>query len=373
MRARLCPIVFLLLSAIACKQTYEPPEIAHPPNDLVVEGWIETNGSDSTVFTLSRTVKLDSNAYTPESGATVVIEDALQNSYPLHEIQPGTYSYPPFAFGNNTSYRLHITTGGKQYVSAYIPLISNPPIDSLNFIRQQTDLHDGVQIYANSHDPQNKTHYYRWQYEETWEFHSAVEATVQFDPNTRSIYSIVPGVGYICWHDQSSTDIIVASTTQLSSDVAYGVPIIFIPNGSEKLTVRYSILARQYGLTKDAFTWWQTLQKNTEQIGSIIGVQPSANPGNIRCLSDTSEQVLGFISGGNSQTQRIFITNDQVKPWDYRTDCQDMTTSAAKFYDVWTQGYLPWLQETSTGTIHYEYKTCVDCRLTGTDIRPSFW
>jgi hypothetical protein len=363
----------LLLPAIACKQTYEPPAISHPPSDLVVEGWIETNGSDSTVFTLSRTVKLDSNAYTPESGATVVLEDSLQNSYPLHETQPGSYTYPAFAFNNNTSYRLHITTGGKEYASAYVPLVSSPPIDSVNFVRQQTELNNGVQIYASSHDPLNKTRYYRWQYQETWEFHSAVEATVQFDQNTRSIFTIMPGIGYVCWHNQNSTDIVLASTTQLSSDLAYEVPIIFIPDGSQKLTVRYSIFVKQYGLTKDAFTWWQILQKNTEQIGSIFGVQPSANPGNIRCLTDTSELVLGFVSGGNSQTQRIFITNDQIKPWEYKTDCVDATCSPSAFYNYWDQGFLPWLQETPSGLVHYEYKTCVDCRLTGTDIRPSFW
>jgi len=373
MRTYLYPIFLLLLPALACKQTYEPPVIAHPPNDLVVEGWIETNGVDSTVFTLSRTVKLDSNAYTPESGATVVIEDSLQNTYPLRETQPGTYSYPAFVFNNTTTYRMRITTGGKQYASDFVSLVSSPPIDSINFIRQQTDARDGVQIYANSHDPQNKTHYYRWQYSETWEFHSAVQATVAFDPGSRSIYNILPGVGYTCWHTNNSTDIILASTTQLSSDLAYEVPIIFIPNGTQKLTVRYSIMARQYALTKEAFTWWQTLQKNTEQIGSIFGVQPSANKGNIRCISDTSEQVLGFVGGGNTRTRRLFITNDQIQPWNYSTDCVDATISPAKFYDEWVQGYLPWMQETATGTVHYEYKTCVDCRLTGTDIRPSFW
>jgi len=373
MSTRFYYIPFLLLPALACKQTYDPPAISHPPNNLVVEGWIETNGSDSTIFTLSRTVKLDSNAYTPETGATVVLEDSGQNSYPLQQTQPGTYSYPPFAFNPNTSYRLRITAGGKDYASAYVPLVSSPPLDSVNFVRQQTEANNGVQIYASSHDPQNRTHYYRWQYQETWEFHSAVEATVQFDPNSRSIYTILPGLGYVCWQNNNSTDIVLTSTTQLNSDVAYKVPVVFIPNGSQKLTVRYSVLVKQHGLTKDAFTWWQTLQKNTEQIGSIFGVQPSANPGNIRCLTDTSEQVLGFVGGGNTQTQRIFITNDQIKPWDYKTDCEDATVSPTAFYNYWVQGYLPWLQETPSGLVHYEYKTCVDCRLTGTDVRPSFW
>ena len=172
----------------------------------------------------------------------------------------------------------------------------------------------------------------------------------------------------------SGVPILLASSTQLAQDVIYKAPVNFIPAGSQQISVRYSILVTQYALTRDAFAWWQTLQKNTELIGSIFGVQPSANPGNIYCISDSSEQVLGYVGGGNTHSQRIFITNDQVLPWDYNSGCIDMVDSGKiSINDLWNSGFLPYYIIPASGLIHYSFKTCIDCTLTGTNIRPSFW
>src|SRR6185437_180986 len=178
-------------------------------------------------------------------------------------------------------------------------------------------------------------------YQECWELHSPFE----------SIYEYVPGVGvtpvthiddYVYWHYNDYSDILLASSTQLNHDLIYDAPIVFIPDTSQKITVRYSILVTQYALTKDAFAWWQALQKNTEQIGSIFGVQPSANPGNIHCLSDTAEPVLGYVSGGNSRSQRLFISNAEVLPWHYESGCLDLDTVGVTFDALYAGGYLPW-------------------------------
>jgi hypothetical protein len=372
MRRQLLYMSLALLVATGCKQTYAPPAVSHPPDYLVVEGFIESNGVDPTVFQLSHTLKLDSNTYTPEPGATVAVEDSMHDSYPLTETQPGTYYLPSYPFNNNSSYRLHIrTAGGKEYASDYAPLVYNPPIDSITFVRIQSDVHDGVQVHANTHDPQNNTHYYRWKYQETWQFHSVFEEAFVYVPGQ----GLVGAVGlnnYVCWHYDSSTAVVLGSTAQLGQDIVFHAPLVFIPNGSQQMTVRYSILVKQYALNKDAFAWWQTLQKNTEQIGSIFGVQPSANPGNIHCLTDTTEQVLGYISGGNTDSKRIFITNDQIQPWKYITDCPDMPVKGNVLNWI-EQGYLIWQVETATGIVHLAYKTCVDCTLTGTNQKPSFW
>jgi hypothetical protein len=250
--------------------------------------------------------------------------------------------------------------------------VYNPPIDSISWVKLDNDVHKGVQIYANTHDPQNNTHYYRWQYSECWEFHSAFEQTVKWIPG-QGLVGITDINNHICWHYGNSSNIILASSTQLGQDVIHEAPIVFIPDGAQQLSFRYSILVTQNTMTKEAFDWWQILQKNSEQLGSIFGTQPSAIRGNIHCLTDTSEQVLGYVGGGNTRSQRIFITHVQVSPWDYESGCVDMVTGSSDFTFYFNQGYLPWLSEIATGKTHFAIAKCVDCTLTGSNIRPSFW
>ncbi|HEY4107388.1 DUF4249 domain-containing protein [Puia sp.] len=368
--------LILLIASLGCRQTYQPPAIANPPDYLVVEGFINTNAGDTTFFNLSHTVKLDTNAYHPESGAMVTVEGNDNSSFPLREITPGIYGSQLPALNYSVPYRLHIVTAaGKQYASDYVQLVANPPIDSISWKRLDNDVHQGIQIYANTHDPQNKTHYYRWDYSETWEFHSPYFATVKYVPGT-GLVGYSPNTITTCWHSDRATGIFLGTSTQLSQDLIYEAPLVLIPIGSQQITVRYSILVTQYALTQEAFNWWQILQKNTEQIGSIFGVQPSANKGNIRCLTDTAETVLGFVSGGNIQSQRIFITNDQVFPWYYDPDCLDQkVTNNIDSLKYWFSiGYLPWSLDLSPpNKAHFAYKTCVDCTLTGTNVKPSFW
>jgi len=364
-----------LISLLGCKQTYLPPAIANPPNYLVVEAFLNTNFGESAIIHLSHTIRVDSNGYIPELGATVTVEGSDNTQYKFSELGNGAYSAPLSALDYNTTYRLHIvTTAGKQYASDYIPLVPSPSIDSISWKRIDNDIHQGVQIYANTHDPLNKTQFYRWDYEETWEFHTPYFATIQYVPLGR-VENYSPNTISVCWHDDLATSIVLGTSTQLASDLIHEAPVVLIPLNSQQISVRYSILVKQYGLTQAAFNWWQILQKNTEQIGSIFGVQPSANKGNIHCLTDTSEQVLGFVSGGTIQSQRIFISIDQVRPWFYDPDCNDQKVppiqdSIAFYYSI---GLLPWKQDLSPPFVHMAPGRCVDCTLTGSNIPPSFW
>jgi hypothetical protein len=99
------------------------------------------------------------------------------------------------------------------------------------------------------------------------------------------------------------------------NDVVYQQPITYI-TGSQKLTVRYSMLLKQYGLSSDAFTFWSQVQKNTEQLGSIFDAQPSEIAGNIHCTTNAAEPVFGYVSVTNIQTKRVYINRTSL-PTDF--------------------------------------------------------
>jgi hypothetical protein len=363
-------LAFALAATFGCQQSYMPPVIANPPTYLVVEGFIN-NGADSTYFTLSHTYKLsDSTSTTPELNATVTVEGTDNSSFPLGEVGNGQYGAQLPALNAATKYRLHIiTTASKQYASNYVTLLNNPPFDSINFIRNN----DGVTIYANTHDPTNAAQYFRYEYQETWEYHSAYYATLLFVNGSLQTYS--PNTIFTCWHGDISSNIILANSTQLGQAVIYEKPLVHIPFAAVQLSVEYSLLVKQYALTQDAFNWWSIMQNNTENIGSIFGVQPSTNQGNLHCLTDTSEQVIGFVSAGNIRSQRIFITNAQVSPWIFEPECTEIQvapdpTTVARYYG---EGYRPIDLTNNQEFLNMSFENCVDCTLTGTNIQPSFW
>jgi hypothetical protein len=362
-------ILVLLFTLLAgCTQSYLPPAIANPAANLVVEGFIN-NGSDSTSFTLSRTVALAvTPVVTPELNAAVSIQGTDNSVYPLGNAGNGVYGAILPSLNPGISYRIFITTGGKDYASDYVPLVANPPIDSINWVRGDT----GIWVYANTHDPTNTAQYFRWDYTETWEFHSPLPASLTYAGG--NLVPNLPNTTDTCWQSDISTRVILATSTQLATDVIYEVPLTSIPLNSQQLTVRYSIFIRQYALTKTAFTWWQTLQNNTENIGSIFGVEPTTNPGNLHCLTDTSETVVGYVSAGSIRTQRIFIDNSQVLPWDYISGCKETKIPEDSLQTMIDMGYELVDQASLVPPLVYiAPKRCVDCTATGSNIRPSFW
>ena len=63
-----------MVATAGCKKPYDPPFIAAPGSNLVVEGFINT-GADPTTIKLSHTVSLSSKVVTaPVSGASLTIE-----------------------------------------------------------------------------------------------------------------------------------------------------------------------------------------------------------------------------------------------------------------------------------------------------------
>ena len=215
---------------------------------------------------------------------------------------------------SSNKYGLKImTTGGKAYQSDLVVAKNSPPIDSVYYRIES----DGLRVYADTHDPANNTKYYRWDFEETYEFHSSFQS---FDYlSTTPIDTVLPRTLdqhiFICWRGDVSSTILLNSSAKLAKDVITDNPITFIASSSEKIATRYSILVKQYALTTDAYNYFQQLKKNTEKLGSIFDPQPSELPGNIHCVSDPTETVLGYITAGSPAETRIFISNRVLPAW----------------------------------------------------------
>ena len=372
--------------ATGCVKHYNPPPVNAVNHYLVVEGVINTN--DSTVIKLSRSVNLASDTnYLPELKATISIQDDQSQSYALRELGNGVYSSAVLNLDNTHKYRLNITTSdGKNYQSDYVVAMPTPPIDSIGY----TIKSDGLQIYVNTHDPKNSTHYYRWDYNETWIFHAKYYSSYITNDSTDVVYRSIDKQIYKCWSSDISNYVLLGSSAKLTQDVIYQSPITLIPSTSEKIESRYSILLKQYALTVDAYNYYTLLKTNTEQLGSIFDAQPSELIGNIHCTSDPALRVIGYITAGTIQQKRVFIDN-AVLPRDwtatYPYDCEQDTAlyfnPKTKQNDVLRDLVLPGGSQVTTSAIYgngpnpigylYSDPDCADCSIRGTLIQPGFW
>jgi hypothetical protein len=366
------PIWLLLFFVTACKQEYYPEITSTDQSVLVVEGMLNIGGQ--TDIKLSRTYKLDDTArMKPETGAQLFVESESGSLTSLEEYgDPGTY-HSWLTLNPTEKYRLRIATANQnRYESDFVPVLKNPAIDSVNWKRDDK----GVQVFVNTHNPENDTRYYRWEYDETWEINSAYFATWKLvDGTPQRMYP--PEQVYYCWLHFKSSNILLGSTAQLASDVIFEKPLVFIPKATNRLSVRYSVLVRQYPLDKQGYSFYQLLKKNTESLGSIFDAQPSELTGNIHGITKPEEPVIGYITAGLVQDKRIFISSREVPDWGFKMGCDTVQVpNDPDIYRGYFNGdYLPYSANEPFVTMFYAApNVCVDCRSRGgVTERPDFW
>ena len=361
----------LLLFFSRCKDPYNPAVLSSNSSYLVVEGFI--NGDGITSIKLSRTRNITSGdiaAHVNELNAVVAIEDQTNTMYPLTEEGNGIYTVNTFLNPAN-KYRLHIhTSGNKEYVSDYVPYKPAPVIDSLGWHFKNND----VQVYADTHNSQNTTRYYRWAYTETWEYHSPYYSTLEYD-NPPGILNQRTEQIFACWPTKNSTNIVLGSSAKLSLDVIHEAPLALIPFHDKRISVLYSIYVTQYALDSSAYNYWQAMKSNTEDIGSIFDPQPNQTKGNVHCVTDTSETVIGYISAGSTSSLRLFISGADMPPgWNLPTDCTTIAVGADSLdYYFGERPYIP-IDEIARGIYRAATYSCVDCRVSGgPNVKPGFW
>ncbi|MEI9806715.1 MAG: DUF4249 domain-containing protein [Bacteroidota bacterium] len=368
--------LFIIVTALcSCREEFKPPAVSSPNTYLVVEGVLNI-GPGSTTIRLTKTFRLnDSARLRPETNARLQVEKDDNTVYLLAETGNGYYSGTNLNLQVNGKYRLRIkTAAGKEYLSDYSTGRSTPPIDSIGW-RYTTE---GVRIYANTHDPANSTRYYRWDYDETWEIRSNYVNYLKV-VNGAYVPRIFPQDDVsVCWKYAASTNILISSSAQLQSDVISEAPLAFIPRGTERLGVRYSMLVRQYAIDKEAYTFLEQMKRNTESIGTVFDPQPSEIYGNIRCVSTPDEPVIGYVTASAVQTKRIFITVAEVNTpfWNFFLRCETMDVMAVP--DSIRKYIPPWIPFDIVPSVPAVYNcstpVCIDCTQRGGSlVKPSYW
>jgi hypothetical protein len=383
---------FIFLSMLfACKKPYTPAIIASNPQYLVVEGVINS-GSDSTNIKLSHTISLatDSTKSTPETGARVIVESSKNDQYNLTETNAGTYVTSNLNLPTDRTYRLHIfTSANAEYVSDFVENMITPPIDSVYGIPVKT----GVQFYVSSHANTIGTHYYRWSYDESWRYNiDPAEISEWIYQNNQILpRTMAAEISNICYISPAPSNSIFIGESYLAQGAVNKAALGYVDASTGKLASEYSLLVNQYSLTGDAYTFWNLLKTNSEQLGTVFDAQPSSAISNIHGVNNPHEPVVGYVSVSTVTTKRIFLLERTLPPFAINippdVECPSgyiaiapSATFPLRAQQIFGSGDTVIVNQITipknTIIVGYTYaaKNCVDCQTTGgSNVKPPYW
>ena len=378
-------IFYTLIALLAFPSCEEPYTPVYEPQDsapvLIIDGFIDMSGNSR--FQLSYTVPLGSEESTRAvTGAALIIESENNESYG-QAAPTGNGRYTVFhpELSMATRYRLRAKIAEKEYLSDWVTPYATSEISEIAY--QRTD--SGLEIYVSSENTPENSRYYRWECEETWKFSARFYSSFVFSGGGIQHRKLPEENISVCFQHENSSEIVVNSTEHLSENTIARQQVKFIPNLSDKLMIRYSILVRQFNISREAYLFWSILKKNSESIGDIFGSMPSELKGNVRNTADPSEPVIAMIEAGYPTEKRVYYDAFDLKSWPvsipFYAGCEAYEVPVAEAPRLLANAglYIPiyeiFKNEASPYPTHYAYTTrrCTDCSLIGSLNQPDFW
>lgn len=377
--------ILIIASALvsSCVYTFEPKGVEQQEGILVIEG--DINIGDESVFVLSKSVNVDdSEAETASLAASdIYIEAETGAKYGYYSIKTeeddnfkDNIKYSHYIDTKNLDlsvrYRLVVSCDDKHYTSSWGSYLETPPIDSVSYVI--SDDKTAIDIYVSSTGVNDTLNYYKWDYVEDWEFKADFYAVSYFLPDSDKVYDLPYEQNkYYCWKHNRSSNINIISTEQLSDNKVVNHHITNIASNDFRISYVYAIEVQQKTISKEAYTYWETMLRNNDGTGGIFSPQPSEMRGNITCVEDPQEAVLGYISVCSVQKERIFIYYKDTKIYYERKYCEQLAKPKNEWWRLSISHWDVVYEDTMTGAVYWAETKCVDCRTRGTKNKPDFW
>jgi len=372
----------LLLLLPGCLEPFNPEEEALRTGNLVINAHL-TDMAGIQQIEISRSTTLHDPVYesVTDCYATLLREDGASREFS----DAGNGKYNSLLDGDflqtGMSYSLHvITPDGNEYESDFEMLQPVPEIDSVYFqVEPDPDAEIngsrdglGIRFYCDFTYDSDAYRYLRWDMVETYEFRNPP----LYNVSDRSGPLPEASRYRICWITNEVPDISTLSLANLEKGRYIKKQLNFVPNipAEQKLHWRYSLLVRQYALSKEAFNYWDELRTTSQELGTFFDRQPAILHSNICNIRDEDEVVLGYFSMSGMAEKRVFA--QYVEGIDTRRN--------PEYCAVRISGPGYWLSPDEVyacssvdgmakcGVVEL---LCVDCSLlkNSTHIRPDFW
>ncbi len=388
---RLCCILLLGGLVTTCVEPFET-EIESFESILIVDATL-TNEQKQQQVLLSRTFRFNEEQLV-ETGAEVGIVDDQSTRFEFIETEPGKYLTPSeFMAVPGRDYQLIIKTAeGNEYASDFRSLTPVLEIDDLyaeRTVNGQGVL--GITVFADSSDPQGNAKFYRYEYDETYKIIAPRWSPVEIEVLSKN----PPEIQFVtkteetrvCYGSTSSTDIILASSTEFDEDKVTRFPIRFLSKENFLTQSRYSILVRQFVQSPEAFAFYETLKEFSDFESLFSQTQPGFIAGNVFSRTNTNEKVIGFFDVSSVSSKRIFFEHidffPEGPPPPFINACETFSPlfvfmGFSPLIDALETGFFTYFNvnddpEPFEGPYLLVPKECGDCRVLGSNKVPDFW
>ncbi len=387
------PMYFLGLVSLAIVVSCVEPyfindEVGFEPV-LVIDALISDESEEQRIIISESTSLIDYSLHVVHN-CQVVVSDKDGNEFTFKENTDKGYYFGtiPFEFlvpGN--AFKVIVETmQGKRYESEFETMTACPDVDSV-YYEFMVDTNEvsklvesvGLQFYVDIRTRQGDSKYYRFKLEETYEYHSTWPIELYWEGELVD----VPGKDYslfTCYKTEGVKRMFAASTKNVV-DEYLKYPLIFVDNSTQKLYWRYSLLVKQYSLSKEAYDYWKLLMANSQESGGINDKQPASIQGNITCVSNPSEKVLGYFNVSAVTSKRVFANNEMRlyhsdDAFCYYYQVKDPIRVLESIDNIYWPYYLIEDPEGigAKGLFFPENQGCIDCRLQGGALElPEIW
>ena len=374
-------ILILVLLCGSCVEPFEP-ELHESQEVMVISGMI-TDQPGRHEISVSRSSSYRLPVFQGVEFCIVTVEDQDGNMVHYNNTGEGIYEADlPESFlevGDAVSLKV-ITPNGLEYRSSYDTILSCPELDSIYWELGYQETLDpeftrpGIQFYLDMSGETTDSRNIIWQVDETWEYWASLignhimrgwGTTEEFRTN----------VIFKCWKHFPLDQVYIASTRSQTSNEVRRLPLSFVSNETDRLSVTYSINVKQQSLSSEAYDYWRRMNDQAVESGGMYETQPASVAGNIYNAYNPEEVVLGFFYATDLKEKQIFVKNNNLfdfyvphiqcefQPTNMLWRNRDKINFPIYIYDPGN------FQPTFWGP-----EECFDCRMEGGDtIRPINW
>lgn len=381
MRIKQLTYLIVLLILASCIKKYDPKFKDNATQKYVVQGMV-SNKEGWQEINISISSSLIQLGYIPVENCQVEIIDDKNHQFDLEEYEKGKYrvwmNQEYLVIGRSYKTRV-VLPNGDILESAYDQMPTGPEIDDVFFqikdlpTNEPDEWIQGIQYYTNLKGNDEQSRFYRWQITETWEFHSAYPKEFYYDGEINHIFP--PDYSeYYCWTTRVLDEIFTLSTQSLSENEYSKLPLHYVSNTSERLSVLYSFMLRQIALSEAAYQYWDQLRINNTIGEGLYASQPLAIRGNILNTTQADLEVLGFFQASSETSKRIFTEPLEGLELDYSNKCSPVFLRKG-LIEITPDMYPAWLMEDKGYWSPFLMNNeCVNCTMRGGKTeKPSFW